>query len=120
MSGFDRSVGQSHGFLYTSGSFTTIDVSDGLSTEVVHISNAGRIVGQVLTAARPVAFTGANGRLNIIDVPGATTTQAFGVNNAGEIVGVFLYNGIAHGFLDIGGSFTPWMCPGPSLRLLRT
>jgi probable HAF family extracellular repeat protein len=48
-------------------------------------------------------------------VPGApfTSTQAKGINDAGQIVGFFrISNGPAHGFLDIGGSFTQLDVPG--------
>jgi probable HAF family extracellular repeat protein len=103
---FDRGLSQSHGFLYAAGTFATIDVPDGLSTEVVYINAAEQIVGQFLSATRPRAFLGNGGNISIIDVPSATITQAFGVNGAGEVVGVFVDKAGAHDFFDIGGSFT--------------
>src|SRR5687767_5892432 len=47
----------------------------------------------------------------IINVPGATSTEANGINSLGQIVGAYQDASGGHGFLDIGGTFTPINVP---------
>jgi hypothetical protein len=55
---------------------------------------------------------GWNSIFSPIDVPGSTTTRAFDINPFGAIVGWFENAGGAHGFLDIGGTFSTLDVPG--------
>jgi hypothetical protein len=47
-----------------------------------------------------------------IDVPGATSTSLLGISASGEIVGRYTADGITHGFLLSGGSYTTLDVPG--------
>jgi hypothetical protein len=42
---YDDALGNTHGFLYYRGVFTTIDAPDSLGSEVTTIDNNGLIVG---------------------------------------------------------------------------
>lgn len=47
-----------------------------------------------------------------VDVPGSTETIIVGMNNSGNLVGIYFdQNGIPHGFLDVGGTFTTIEAP---------
>lgn len=78
------------GFLYSGGSFTTIDVPGAFRTQAHGINGAGQIVGFFGTSgavASQHGFLYAGGSFTTLDVPGASFTQAFGINDAGQIVG---------------------------------
>lgn len=86
-----------HGFLYSGGTFTTIDVPPnppGLgpgSTMLNGINNAGQIVGVVSEAglSNPHAFELDGNRLTVLDLPGHDNGGANGINNRGQIVGSY-------------------------------
>jgi probable HAF family extracellular repeat protein len=102
--GFQSTADTWHGFLYTAGTFTTIDVPDGLFTRATGINDASQIVG---FDGRDRGFLYTAGTLTTIavPVPGART-EAHGINNAGQIVGQFTDNSGGHGFLYDAGIFT--------------
>lgn len=66
-----------------------------------------------LTLLIAASLSAQNYNYQTIDVPGATSTQARGINNAGDIVGIYSHeDGLVHGFLLSGGTFTYLDCPG--------
>jgi probable HAF family extracellular repeat protein len=101
-----------HGFLWSAGVFTNIDVPAGVNGTVSHgINDAGTIVGAYDTA--PGVRHGyilSGGNFTSVDVPGATFTAARGINNNGQVVGKYQLvtdaAGAYHGFLLSGGVFT--------------
>lgn len=103
-----------HGFVYTGGSFTQIDVSlpGATGTTAYGINNDGAIVGIFAANHQTHGFLDVNGNFSQIDVPGATATYAYGINDGGEIVGRFRDSTGTHGFLDVGGNFTQIDVPG--------
>src|SRR5205823_307133 len=93
-----------HGFLYSGGIYTTLDVPMAVTTAAWGINNAGQIVGAYVTGPVDHSFLYSGGTYTIIDHP-VGTNDAFGINNAGQIVGIYggvsyLYNGGIYTTLD--------------------
>jgi probable HAF family extracellular repeat protein len=104
-----------HGFLYSSGVFTPIDVPGASGgTWALGISATGQIVGYFDNGAGVHGFLDTGGVFTTIDVPGASYTDVDGINATGQMVGYFVNSG-GHGFLDMGGVLTPIDVPGASL-----
>ena len=108
---FDKN-GLGHGFILDGKKVTTID--DGTNTACYGIDPRGvAIVGEY-------GLSGATGFLykdgKFIDIPGpagAILSGANGINDAGEIVGYYFdSNGISHGFLLKGKTYTTLDVPG--------
>src|SRR5438034_4679926 len=100
-----------HGFLYSGGTFTTIDVPGADYTQAFGINHAGQIVGNFGNDTGTHGFLYSDGIFTTIDVPGAGTangaaTRAYGINAVGQIVGDFDDSTGTHGFLYDGGVFT--------------
>ena len=101
------SAGAFNGFVYTNGSFTTIDEPSapggtfGSGTIAFGINDWGEIVGAYYdVAGARHGFLYINGTFTTIDYPGSNYTTLNGINNARQIVGSFVDNAnVAHGFL---------------------
>jgi len=93
--------GNSHGFLESGGSFTTIDYPGANGTFAVGINNAGQVVGSYwFGSGSNHGFLESGGSFTTIDVPGASSTLAHGINDAGQVVGAYFDDlGLTHGFL---------------------
>ncbi len=116
---YDNTGAGEHGFLYSGGSFLTIDALNPLyeSTAAFDINGSGEIVGDLVIAgnlSNGSGFfdTGGNitGLYDPLLPPGTIT--AFGINNSGQIVGRVSNTTGVHGFVDTGGSFAPVDVPG--------
>jgi probable HAF family extracellular repeat protein len=104
-----------HGFLYSGGSYTTLD--DPLATNGTFargINNAGQIVGQYIDGRGEHGFLYSGGVYTTLDDPLAASgtspfgagTYARGINDAGQIVGLYVDSGgRTHGFLYSGGEY---------------
>ncbi len=114
--GYLDSSGVSHGYEFSGGKFTTVDVPFAGATGSTDdaINNSGEIVGGWTDSGGVThGFTLIAGAYASFDYPGATFTTTLDVNNAGEIVG--FYNdtsGVGHGFLLSGGTYTSIDAPG--------
>ena len=76
-----------------------------LSARRVHLGFAALFGAAALAAASSASAT--TYKYTQIDWLGATRTEAYGINDTGQIVGTS-YDGMgSHGFLRIGGTFTP-------------
>jgi uncharacterized membrane protein len=108
---YDKVTKNSNIFIYSGGSFTTIDVYHAWGNG---INNSGAIVGQYLDDSNwPHNFLYAGGSFIPIDVPGATSNWgAKGINDYGDIVGSYGDDTGRPGFLYSGGIFTPINVPG--------
>jgi uncharacterized membrane protein len=115
--------GVGHGFLLSSGVFTTIDVPGAGSTTARAISSRGDIVGGYDKAGVGHGYLLSGGVFTTIDFPGADTTPtrvcgqrggtaAGGINLLGDIVGIYSEGGDFHGFLLSRGTFTTIDVPG--------
>jgi uncharacterized membrane protein len=89
-----------HGYLFTSGVFSPIDVLGALNTIPVDINNRGDIVGFYVEPSLILhGFILNQQGFTTIDFPGSSSTQVFGINNQGQIVGVYQDASGSHGFL---------------------
>jgi probable HAF family extracellular repeat protein len=85
--------GVSHGFVWTAGSFVTLDDPAGtFGTTAYGINDAGQVVGTYLDASGVNAFVESGGSFTTLDDPLGLPgfTQAFGINNLGDIVGSYV------------------------------
>ena len=112
--------GSNNSFLFSSGSFTTIDppgsVPPNGSSEAFGINSSGVVVGAYGTEDQFTENHGyslAGGVYTTIDVPGASLTRATGINDSGQIVGDYQDGKGFHGYLlDSNGTFTRLDVPG--------
>jgi probable HAF family extracellular repeat protein len=93
------------GFLYSGGSYTTLDSPLGGGnngrplTLAFGINDAGQIVGYYTDGQGGFhAFLYSHGSYTTIEDPLGTSTDATGINNAGEIVGYYQNGSQVHGF----------------------
>jgi probable HAF family extracellular repeat protein len=76
-----------HGFLYSNGIYTTIDVPGAIVTEANGINNAGQIVGQYTANDTDYGFLYDDGVYTTLPIPG--NVFAADINNRGQIVGFY-------------------------------
>ena len=117
--------GSRHGFLYSGGTFTTVDdPNNTTSSEALGINDSGQIVGAYtlnsLEGAHQFegvhAFVDNGGTFTTLDYPaaGVDHTTANKINNSGSIVGVYRISGSPGiGFLYQGGTYTTVNVPAP-------
>jgi probable HAF family extracellular repeat protein len=108
-----------HGFVYSGGTYSTLDVPGANGTELYRSNNAGEIVGRYFDTSHPqgAAFLYTGGNFTDISFPGAAWTYVFGINNAGDMVGTYNFGGpqtqsSQHGFIYSGSVFTTIDVPG--------
>jgi probable HAF family extracellular repeat protein len=106
--------GQSQGFLYDSGTYTTLNnpLATG-TTSAYGINDAGQIVGSYVDGTGIHGFVYSNGSYSTINNPlNPNNTVLYGINNAGQVVGQYGgANGIMQGFLYSNGTFTTLQDP---------
>jgi uncharacterized membrane protein len=76
-----------HGFLFSKGTFTNIDVPGALGTTARGINPEGDIVGFYLNDTGFHGFLFSNGAFTTIDAPDSSFTAAFSIDPEGSIVG---------------------------------
>jgi len=91
---------QRHGFLYSGGTYTTLDVPMTSYTEADGINDLGHVVGTYQAGGKFHGYIYRNGTYATLDDPlGTVETVAQGVNNADQVVGYYIgSNGVFHGF----------------------
>lgn len=112
----DTQYGNYHGFLYSGGTYTTIDDPAG-TTFPEGINNAGVITGAVeVSVTETHGFIYSNGVFTSFDYPGTNgVTSGRGINNSNEIAGIYSPGGIS-GFIDNNGAFSPINYPGSEIE----
>jgi probable HAF family extracellular repeat protein len=113
-----------HGFLYSSGTYTTLDYPANNRTDAYGINDSGEIVGYYSNSGPGTTgshgFLYSGGSYTSFDYPpiGGILNQTFaqGINDADQIVGYYLGPGGDHGFLYSGGNFTTLDVNGSSAR----
>ena len=97
------SSGILHGFLYSGGTYTTLDDPLGTNgTDALRHQQAGQIVGYYIDSNdMSHGFLYSGGTYTTLDDPlGTKGTVASGINDAGQIVGYYFdSSGMEHGFL---------------------
>jgi hypothetical protein len=109
-----------HGFLWSEGQFTTIDLPDAIVSMAIKINSRGAIVGTHLdTSEAAHGFLLSDGEFTSIDFPGAADTEVWGINDRGDLVGAYclepcdpLYAAGKQGFVLRGSQFTSIDFPG--------
>jgi probable HAF family extracellular repeat protein len=122
--GYMLADGSRHGFVYSGGSFATVDHPSATTGSIAYgINNLGEIVGgyDLNSPEGGHVYEGAHGFVNVGGVftsfeypaAGVINTTALKVNNLGTIVGVYRLSstGFANGFTD-NGAFTTTIFPG--------
>jgi probable HAF family extracellular repeat protein len=83
-----------HGFLYSGGKYTALNVPLAATTYAYGINDKGQIVG----LGGNYGFLYSGGKHTTLSDPNGQFTQAYGINNAGQIVGQFTdSSGLRHG-----------------------
>lgn len=105
------------GFIYSNGTFNTLNVPGASGTFPWGINESAQIVGYYDDAmGYEHGFFYESGTFTNLDYPGAKQTEALGINNSGQIVGFFSdQNGSNHGFFYDSGTFTSLDYPATSL-----
>jgi probable HAF family extracellular repeat protein len=92
-----------HGFLYSGGKYTTLNVPLAPYTYAYGINDKGQIVGLF----GGYGFLYSDGHYTTLSDPQGQFTQAYGINDKGQIVGQFTdSSGTRHGFLYSDGKYT--------------
>src|ERR1019366_341127 len=101
-------------FLYTTGTFNSINVPGASATIAEGINDSGQVVGWYRTGNIDNGFLYSNNSYIALSGPiGALGAYVFGINNSGQIVGFkFGNDGINHGFLYNDGNYTTIDVPG--------
>lgn len=87
--GVYESPTQFKGFLYSNGTFTTIDPAPSHYSGAQGINDLGEIVGTFVdTANKTHGFIYQSGTFTTFDAPGSIGTELYGVNRTGTVVGV--------------------------------
>jgi uncharacterized membrane protein len=99
-----------HGFLLSSGSYTTLDspfTMPGPNTIASGVNDVTQVVGYNFRDRFLVGFLLSGGTYTMLFVPGARDTMPGGINNPGQIVGTYTDSDrIGHGFQLDGGTYT--------------
>src|SRR5262249_35264435 len=99
-----------HSFLYSGGTYTTIDVPVANSfTFARGINDNGQIVGYYSDDIGTHGFLLSGGSYTTLDDPlasGHITTYANGINDLGQLVGAYVYGSGEHVFLYNNGTYT--------------
>src|SRR5437763_13654262 len=108
--GYVDNLSKEHGFLYTAGTYVTLDVPGATFTEAFGINSSGQIVGTFFDKNfNEHSFLFSNGDFTKIDNPNpaATLTEARGIDSSGNIVGFFFDQTGSHAFVRLanGGFF---------------
>ena len=83
-------VNQAHGFIFSSGNFTTYDAPGATWTVISGINNTGAVVGKYVDAVGTThGYLLSGGQFTTIDYPNATLTAATSINDDGQIVGQY-------------------------------
>ena len=105
--------GSYHGFLFSGGTYTTLNVPQSVATYAKGISDKGQIVGYYQDSVGTHGFLFSGGTYTTLDGPGSAAfgTHAYGINNKGEIVGYYSPGSPGsppyQDFLYSEGSYTP-------------
>ena len=105
-----------HGFLYSGGTVTAIDIPGGTISDIGGINNNSQIAGYYSDAKGAFhGFVLVGTTVTTVDVSGATATIPTGINNNGEVAGYYLdAAGYPHGFVTSAISATQLACTKPA------
>jgi hypothetical protein len=105
-----------HGYLFSRGAFTQIDVPGAQGTFPTMILDPSRIVGAYVGSDSLFhGFVLTNGQFRTTDFPNSTFTWITGISPEGDLVGFYnSQDGVQHGFVQRDGKFISVDVPGAS------
>lgn len=120
-----------NGFVYSRGTFTTLDVPGAFGTVLTGVNNSGAMVGVYFNGNGGLhGFLYRNGKFTTIDAPGAGTnpaatcalsgsegTQALGISASGAIVGSTCNDSGNFGWVLQNGQYSPLNDPNAAPAL---
>jgi probable HAF family extracellular repeat protein len=106
-----------HGFLYTDGTYVTLDFPAAIFTQALAINASVQIVGIYIDSnSKEHSFLFSNGAFSTIDDPAASLTIARGIDGNGNIVGISVDQTGEHAFIRrTNGVFSRNDPPGATL-----
>src|SRR5208283_303410 len=97
---YQDTAGNTHGFLLSSGTYTSIDYPGAVSTVAYGINNLGQIAGAWLdSSSKEHGFLLSGVKYVPLNYPGGSGTIAYGINDAGQVVGSYASGNTLSGFL---------------------
>ena len=99
---YEDQSGNSHGFIYSNGTFSLINAPSALQTDARGINDTDIVVGyyENNSGTFGFAYNETTGEWTPIVVPGATATYVYGINGSDQIVGDYVdADGDTHGFI---------------------
>ena len=109
---YNDSADVSHGFLYSGGILTTIDVPGANNTQVQGINNSGGIAGSYYANGTWEGFLYSGGTFTTINFPNSLQTTAYGINDSNQIVGWYQDATGYHVYVYKQGIYTTINAPG--------
>jgi hypothetical protein len=98
-------AGDTAGFIYNHGVFTSVTVPDATSVTATDINDLGEVSGFFTAKDQTEGFVDLNGKFTVLSHSGWLDVQALGLNNVGPVVGSYVdSNGNTDGF--VYNSFT--------------
>src|SRR5947207_15808516 len=88
--GYTDSLNKTHGFLYTAGTYVTLDIPGATLTQASAVNSSGQIVGVFFDGNfKQHSFLFSNGSFTTIDNhnPAVSATHAKRIDSSGNIVG---------------------------------
>lgn len=104
-----------HGFFLTGRTFTTLDFSGTVGSDLFAINDAGDFGGAGFDGTNVQAYVSLGGTQMVIPIAGSTLSAVHGLNNLAQAVGIYQDSALAyHGFLlNTNGTITaPLDYPG--------
>jgi probable HAF family extracellular repeat protein len=103
--------GQTLGFLYSHGTYRTIEPPNAIQSAATSINKFGTIVGWYETSSGgpELGFEYSHGTYTLLDFPGAVTTVPTSINDKGQITGYYQTSSATdpqHGFVYSNGQYT--------------
>jgi probable HAF family extracellular repeat protein len=120
VAGYYQDSNGQHGFIYSDGNYTILNVPGALNTQPLGMNGKGQVVGIYNPPGDNSGFHGflySGGTYTILNVPGAADTSPVSINGSGQVVGSYTPNGEnngAHnqGFVYSNGTYTTLTFPG--------
>jgi probable HAF family extracellular repeat protein len=96
-----------HGFVYSGGVFTSLDVPSAVDTETHGINDSGQITGGYEDSSyHGQSFVYSGGVFTTLPDPSGYGPAAWGINNSAQVIGYYVYASAVHGFVYSNGLYT--------------
>jgi probable HAF family extracellular repeat protein len=109
--------GATHGFLYSHGTYTTIEPPGVYDSAVTSINKSGTMVGwyQTSSGGHEQGFEYSHGTYTLLEFPGAISTVPESINDKGQVTGYYQTSSTInpqHAFVYSNGQYTSIDPPG--------